>query len=785
MYSNNYLTSPNPSIDMKNTFRIARAELLSLFYSPVAWLVIIFYFIIFGIVFTNPMTESFTLQRVLDEGKVAWNGFDAAGLTSDLTWPLLQQMVNHLYLFTPLLTMGVINREVNAGTIRLLYSSPVRTREIVLGKYLGLLMLTMVLVLMAALFLFTSAAIITHPEIERHFASLLGIFLVANAYIAIGLFISSLTNYQVVAGVLTFVVFFMLNSVSRLWQQYDLIRDITWFLAISGRSNYFIDGLISTRDLLYFILVTILFLGWTMIRLRSGRESRSQWITFGRYAGIFMIVMLLGYLSNRPGNVKYWDLTRSKSNTISADVQGVLKELDGSRLSVTLYTNLFGPNAVNGLPQNRNFYIWKLWEQYRRFYPNMEFNYVYYYDIYEGDSSLLKQYPGKTMPEIASKIAKELGIRKSIFLTPGEIRKKIDLREEGRDLVMQLEYKGKKTWLRTFRDNTVWPDQQVTAGAISRLSRDTVPRMLFTCGHYERNPYKVNERDYGYYVLNPDSRSSMLNLGTDADTISLRTSDIPAGTAALVVADPRSAIQPVEQEKIRDFVQKGGNALFLAEIDKQSMINPVLASLGVRVDGGTIVHPNDQEMPHLLKASLTDAAMHLSGEKMMYEYRRGVLRDPTTVIEGGANISYTNGKTFNIAPLIRLAGDPGIWIENGVLVVDSAAPTLSIAAGDVQRMEYTLGVALTRPAGDRQQRIIVTGDADMLTTTRNGALGNAFYSWLLYNKYPFYANYPGPTDKYFTASQPTITAIRIGYAYIIPALLIVLAITLLVRRKRK
>lgn len=765
---------------MKNTLKIARAELLNLFYSPVAWLVILFYLIVCGIGFTEPMAIYYRVQKVFTDADPNWRGFDGTGLTAELTRPVLQQLVNHLYLFIPLLTMGVINREVNAGTIKLLYSSPIRTREIVLGKYLGLLTLVVTLIFITCIFLLSATFIITNPEINRHFAALLGVFLVANAYISIGIFISGITNYQIVAGVLTFVVFFILNSIAGLWQQYDLVRDITWFLSISGRANYLLNGLVSSRDICYFLLITVLFVGFAIIRLKSTQESKPWTVSFSRYLALFMIVLVVGYFSGRPGQVKYWDLTRGRLNTITTNTQTVLKELDGAPLTVTLYTNLLGSNAASGLPQNRNYYLWQFWEQYRRFYPNMQFRYVYYYDYYDDDSILFKMHPKKNIHQIAEKIAKELGIRKSIFKQPSAIRRQIDLHEEGARLVMQLEYKGKKTWLRTFKDHSVWPDQDCVAGAISHLSRDSVPKLLFTSGHYERSPYKENERDYGGHVLSNAARNSLLNLGIDADTINLTTANIPPATAALVIADPRADMQPAEQEKIDNWLQQGGNALILAKVKKQQVVNPLLQKIGVKIDNGTIVRPNEQEMPHILKAQLTPAGSSLAQEQVMYLYKRKIVKVIETAIEGGANISYSANSGFQVQPIIELKGNDNTWIENGILVVDSAAPVFSAPEGDSKQDKYTLAIAMTRG----KQRIIVTGDADMLTTFRNGT-GNAFYSWLLYNKYPFYANYPGPTDKYFTAPPISIKLLRAGYTYIVPALVLLFAIVLLVRRKRK
>jgi ABC-2 type transport system permease protein len=209
-------------------------------------------------------------------------------------------------------------------------------------------------------------------------------------------------------------------------------------------------------------------------------------------------------------------------------------------------------------------------------------------------------------------------------------------------------------------------------------------------------------------------------------------------------------------------------------------VNPVLQKIGVNINNGTVVHPNDHEMPHILKAQLTPAGANLAQEQAMYLYKRKIMKVIETAIEGGANISYSTYSGFQVQPIIELNGNDKTWIENGVLVVDSAAPVFSAFEGDIKQDKYTLGIAMTRG----KQRIIVTGDADMLTSFRNGT-GNAFYSWLLYNNYPFYANYPGPTDKYFTAKPVSIKLLNAGYTYTVPALVLLFAIVLLVRRKRK
>jgi ABC-2 type transport system permease protein len=92
---------------------------------------------------------------------------------------------------------------------------------------------------------------------------------------------------------------------------------------------------------------------------------------------------------------------------------------------------------------------------------------------------------------------------------------------------------------------------------------------------------------------------------------------------------------------------------------------------------------------------------------------------------------------------------------------------------------------MTRIINNKEQRILVTGDADIMTAYRNADVGNSFYSWILYNRYPFYSNYPRPKDTFFTAGNGTTNTLRTAYIYVIPVSMLVLAIVLLVRRKRK
>ena len=120
---------------MRAIYKIARLELSNLFYSPVAWLLLIFFTFMMGMTFAGAL-EGFARQQELGTRglyAVSQNLFySPKGL-----WPQVSQW---FYLLMPLLTMGLISQEFSRGSIKLLFSAPITGFHIVLGKYLGIML---------------------------------------------------------------------------------------------------------------------------------------------------------------------------------------------------------------------------------------------------------------------------------------------------------------------------------------------------------------------------------------------------------------------------------------------------------------------------------------------------------------------------------------------------------------------------------------------------------------------------------------------------------------------
>lgn len=384
---------------MKAIIDLARMELQKMFYSPIAWLVLIIFGLQSGIQYIDIISgwvRNFEL------------GYSRSAITTQIYagTGFFSRIQNTLYLYIPLITMGLMSKELGSGSIKLLYSSPVSNIQIVLGKYVAALVFSFAMVMILfieSIFGFVAIKDFDFPQV---LTGLMGIFLVIASFSAIGLFMSSLTSYQIVAAIGSFAAFFVLQQVGSMWQSIDFVRDITYWLSIGGRSQTFIQGLICSEDLLYFILVSALFIAFTVFKLKGTREKSPRYVSFARYAGAFLLVALIGYFSTIPSLMKYHDSTRTKLNTLTENSQEVMARLQG-KIKITTYVNLFGSYSYYGLPYNQK-RDESRFDQYRRFYPGIKMEYKYYYDIPVQENlakSHYKRYPEMTEKEVLKKYA--------------------------------------------------------------------------------------------------------------------------------------------------------------------------------------------------------------------------------------------------------------------------------------------------------------------------------------------------------------------------------------------
>lgn len=764
--------------------KIAKNELRNMFYSPVAWFLIVVFIVQCAFFYTEAIHQLALWQDVAMKNNPKFKDWELTltmGLfspTSNFTSNILQ----NLYLFVPLLTMGLISREVNNGTIKLLYSSPVKLNAIVLGKFVAVMFYNLLLVAVMGIFMVTAIFNIQSPDLTYLVSVLLGYFLLLCAYSAIGIFMSSLSNYQIVSAIGTFTLLFALSYVGRLWQNYDFIRDLTYFLALGGRTGNMLNGLVSTKDVLYFVLVVGMFLGFTILKLRAGRESKPWYIKAQRYALVLVSVLLIGYASSRPGFIGYWDATATKLNTLHPKVQQILKKMGKEPMEVILYTNLFASGANKGFPAGRNDYLTELWERYQRFKPDIKFKYVYYYDWWKGK----EVFPGKTLKESAKEIARAYQISLSRFMPPEDIRKVLDTEGENMRVVLDVKFRGKSLLLRTFDDPVFWPDQSNIAAVLKKLLGEGYPTVTFIKGNLERDIHKYGEREYGVHTLHKENRSALINHGFEIDTVNLDEKEIPANTNILVLADPKVDLTQAARNKIRQFIDNGGNMMIYGEPGKQQVTNPVLQQLGVTLKPGVLVQLSKHEVPTMVTPYLTKNMAWLADIAQLIKLRRKNADTVNFTMPGVTEVEINPDSGFS-AKQLGVTHPGAAWAEMGSFVVDSVAPVFNPEQGDIKKDSFPAVLALSRQLGKKEQRILVSGDADLMSNIRRASAfaGTAFYNWMDYDRYPVLLN-PAPfMDALVTIGPDAADFQKTFYVYILPAAILVLGAILLIRRKRK
>ncbi len=190
---------------MRNIWTICSKELRSYFVSPIAYLLLTMFGLIFGFFFWNALGY-FVIEGM--EMQLRGQSFPM-NINEQIIRPLLSNVSVVGLFFIPMITMRLFAEEKRSGTIELLATSPVRDMEVILGKWLAAMILYACLLLFTALnfaFLFRYG----NPDWKPLAVGYLGLLLQAGTLLALGTFISTLTKNQIIAGAATFGVCLLL-----------------------------------------------------------------------------------------------------------------------------------------------------------------------------------------------------------------------------------------------------------------------------------------------------------------------------------------------------------------------------------------------------------------------------------------------------------------------------------------------------------------------------------------------------------------------------------------------
>ena len=240
---------------MKNILIICRKELRSYFASPIAYLLMALFAVIFGFFFYSA-TAMFVVRGM--ESQMSGRGFPMDVNEWVIRPLLMNSSVIGLFLI-PMITMRLFAEEKRMGTIELLMTSPVRDIEIIIGKWIAALLLYTGLLAISGInlaFLFAYGK----PDWKPILAGYLGLILQGGCLLAIGTFISTLTKNQIIAGGATFAVCLLLwvfDWVSA--YETSALGKVFSYMSVVTHFEPFAKGVLDTKDIIFYI--TMIFFG--------------------------------------------------------------------------------------------------------------------------------------------------------------------------------------------------------------------------------------------------------------------------------------------------------------------------------------------------------------------------------------------------------------------------------------------------------------------------------------------------------------------------------------------
>lgn len=252
---------------MRNAWTIYRKELNSYFVSPIAYLLLTMFALIFGFFFWNSVGifAYYSLQS-----QMSGRGFPM-NLNEQVIRPLLSNASVIGLFFIPMITMRLFAEEKRNGTIELLVTSPIRDLEVIVGKWLAAVTLYATMLLFTAInvtFLFRYG----NPDWKPLLIGYLGLLLQAGALLAVGTFISTLTKNQIIAGAATFAVCLLLWVLE--WVGgYETASwaKIVSYMSVVTHFESFAKGVLDLKDAIFYLSLTFLGLFLTARSMESLR----------------------------------------------------------------------------------------------------------------------------------------------------------------------------------------------------------------------------------------------------------------------------------------------------------------------------------------------------------------------------------------------------------------------------------------------------------------------------------------------------------------------------------
>jgi hypothetical protein len=697
---------------------IAAREFRSLMSGPLGWTVLAVVQLLLGYAFLVQVEEFLSNQ-----GRFAAIP-GAPGVTEAVVIPFAGNAGFLLLAVVSLVTMRLISEERRAQTLPLLLAAPVSPYQVVMGKYLGIIAF---LSLMVGLLALMPASLLMGSDLDLGLAAaaFVGLLLLVAAFAAIGLYMSALASQPLVAAVSTWGVLLFLWILD--WQgaaPQTGTQTLFAYMSLLAHYRSWLSGTVSSGDLLYFVLVCVLFVTLSARRVAaltsaprpSAGKGWRRWLQGLR--AVFPLMLLLAafaslaWVSER--NAVQFDWSVTGRGGLTAESTRLLGEIAGE-VTITAF-------VADHSPLRRT--VRELVGRYQALKPDITL----------------------------------------AFRAPNDNPQQAREAKIGQEGELVLEWGPQRRVVRAVTE------QAITNGLYGLL-RSHDRWLVFLTGHAERDPVGKANHDLGVFG------SQLETTGLHLHRINLAaTAAIPDNTAALVVAGPQVDVLPGEVAVLQDYVQRGGNLLWLMDPGSLRGLQPLADQLGVQVIAGTVVDPTTSRInldnPAMALAAGYGAHAALAGFKLVTVFPYAVALE-SVPMDG-----------WQVEPLVLTA--PNSWAER-----DPLEREVSFDAGKEPQGPLKLGLALNRLTADgRQQRVIVLGDGDFISNAFIGNGGNLEFgqrllTWLVGDDTLLAVVPITVQDATLTLSSKQLGIIGFGFMLVLPSSLLLTGLLLGWLRNRR
>lgn len=473
-----------------------------------------------------------------------------------LSYPI-QSMLFLFMITIPILTMRLLAEERRQKTDQLMLTAPVSIGRIVMGKYLACLTIFMIPVLVMSIMPLILNQFGEFKMVESYTA-LLGYMLFGFACIAVGLFVSSLTENIVIAAVGSFVAIFLLYMMDGICSIFSsanqvILTILHGFDFYSNISN-FMNGSLNIKSVVYFLTVIVLLLFLTTQSIQKRRYSISvKNFSMGAFSTTAVVVvtaivvvvnLAVGKL---PAKYTELDVTSNQLYSIGQQTEEVLAALNQD---VTIYVYAQESNTDATVKENLKRYA-------------------------DGSSHIRVEYIDPVRnPQFVAQYSESQLPMQSIVVVSGDKNKVINANDMYQQEINYQTYQY---------DTTGYDGEGQLTSAISYVTSESSEKIYAVEGHNE-------------YELQTSFTDGIKKANIDYETISLlKTEAIPEDATALILSAPAVDYSAEEAAKVIDYAQKGGKVLITTTYTGKDMTNfyKILDFFGLKIQEGGVVE-NDQ-----------------------------------------------------------------------------------------------------------------------------------------------------------------------------------------------